>query len=59
MRCLRRFAGWVAVLVAVSMIASTAISALLTLTNPPGLRHLAISIGTDQLFTLFFAGWFG
>jgi hypothetical protein len=55
-RCLRRFAGWVAVSVAASMIASTAISVLLTLNNPPGLHHLAIGIGTDQLFTLFFAG---
>jgi hypothetical protein len=55
-RCLRRFAGWVVVSVAASMVAATAVSVLLTLNNPPGLRHVAISIGTDQLFTLFFAG---
>lgn len=55
-RCLRRFAGWVTASVAAGMVTATAISVLLTLNNPPGLRHLAISIGSDQLFTLFFAG---
>lgn len=54
--CLRRFAGWVMASVAASMLAATAISVVLTLNNPPGMRHLAISIGTDQIFTLFFAG---
>ncbi|EWS62519.1 hypothetical protein Y695_04255 [Hydrogenophaga sp. T4] len=29
---------------------------LLTLHNPPGLRHLALGIGSDHLFTFFFAG---
>ncbi len=55
-RCLRRFAGWVMTSVAASMVAATAVSVVLTLNNPPGMRHLAISIGTDQIFTLFFAG---
>lgn len=55
-RCPRRFAGWVMVSVAASMIAVTAVSVVLTLNNPPGMRHLAISIGSDQVFTLFFAG---
>ena len=55
-RCLRRFAGWVSVSVAASMVAATATSVVLTFHNPPGARHLAISFGTDQVFTLFFAG---
>lgn len=55
-RCLRRFAGWVMLSVAASMVAATAVSVVLTLNNPPGMRHLAISIGSDQVFTLFFAG---
>ena len=55
-RCLQRFAGWVMASVAAGMVAATAISVVLTLNNPPGMRHLAISIGTDQIFTLFFAG---
>ena len=24
--------------------------------NPPGMRHLSVSFGSDQVFTLFFAG---
>lgn len=55
-RYLRRFAGWVMVSVIASVISSAAISALLTIYNPPTMRHLAIGIGSDQLFTLFFAG---
>ncbi len=55
-RCLRRFAGWVMASVATGMVTATAISVLLTINNPPGLRHLAISVGSDQVFTLFFAG---
>lgn len=54
-RCLRRFAGWVAVSVAAGIVASTAISVLLTLPNAPGARHLAIGVGSDQLFMLLFA----
>lgn len=54
--CLRRFAGWVTVSVFAAIIVSAAISVMLTLNNPPGLRHLAIGIGSDQVFTLFFAG---
>lgn len=53
---LRRFAGWVAASVAAGIVAQSAISVALTLNNPPGMRHLAISIGSDQLFALFFAG---
>lgn len=55
-RCLRRFAGWVMVSVAAGFVASTALSVLLTLHNPPGMRHVALSIGSDQIFTLLFAG---
>ena len=55
-RCLRRFAGWVMASVAAGMATATAISVLLTINNPPGMRHLAISVGSDQVFTLFFAG---
>lgn len=53
---LRRFAGWVAASAAAAIFAETAISIVLTLQNPPGMRHLVISFGSDQLFTLFFAG---
>jgi hypothetical protein len=55
-RCLQRFAGWVMASVAASMVAGSIISVLLTLNNPPGMRQLVISVGTDQIFTLFFAG---
>lgn len=55
-RLLQRFAGWVAWAALASMLAASATSVLLTLNNPPGLRHLAIGIGSDQVFTLFFAG---
>ena len=53
---LRRFAGWVVASVAAGIVAQSAISVVLTLNNPPGMRHLAISVGSDQLFMLFFAG---
>ena len=55
-RCLRRFAGWVMVSVAVGLVASAVLSVLLTLHNPPGMRHVAVGLGSDQIFTLFFAG---
>lgn len=54
--CLRRFAGWTMGSVGATIVAGAAASVLLTLNNAPGLRHLALSIGTDQLFLLFFAG---
>lgn len=53
---LGRFAGWVAWAALASMLASSATSVLLTLNNPPGQRHLAVGIGSDLVFTLFFAG---
>jgi hypothetical protein len=53
---LGRFAGWVAWAALASMLASSAASVLLTLHNPPGQRHLSVGIGSDQVFTLFFAG---
>lgn len=53
---LRRFAGWVAWAALASLLASSASSVVLTLNNPPGMRHLAVSIGSDHVFTLFFAG---
>jgi hypothetical protein len=53
---LGRFAGWVAWAALASMLARSATSVLLTLNNPPGLRHLSVGIGSDHVFTLFFAG---
>ena len=53
---LGRFAGWVAWAALASMLAGSATSVLLTLNNPPGQRHLSISIGSNHVFTLFFAG---
>lgn len=53
---LRRFAGWVAWAALASMLASSATSVLLTLNNPPGQRHLSLGVGSDHVFTLFFAG---
>ena len=53
---LRRFAGWVAWAALAALLSGSACSVLLTLNNPPGQRHLSISIGSDHVFTLFFAG---
>lgn len=53
---LRRFACWVAAAAFAALLASAATSVLLTLHNPPGMRHLAIGIGSNHVFTLFFAG---
>jgi hypothetical protein len=53
---LRNFAGWVLGSVVASIVAMTAVSALLTMNNPPGMRQLTVSVGSDQVFTLFFAG---
>lgn len=55
-RCLQRFAGWVMVSVGAGFVASVALSVLLTLHNPPGMRHVAIGISSNLIFTLFFAG---
>lgn len=54
-RCLRRFAGWVIVSVVAGIIAGAPLSVLLTLNNPATMRHLAIGISSNHLFTLFFA----
>jgi hypothetical protein len=53
---LRRFAGWVASAALAAIVASAATSVLLTMHNPPGMRQLAIGVGSNHLFTLFFAG---
>lgn len=53
--CLRRFAGWVAAAALGAIVAGAGVSVLLTLHNPPGLRHLAVGIGSNHVFTLFFA----
>ena len=53
--CLRRFAGWVAASVAAAMLASTGLSVLLTINNPPGMRQLVIGVGSNEVFTLSFA----
>lgn len=53
---LRRFAGWVAWAALAALLAGVATSVLLTLHNPPGQRQLAIGVGSDHVFTLFFAG---
>jgi hypothetical protein len=52
---LRRFAGWVAAAALGAIVASAAVSVVLTLNNPPGMRQLAVGIGSNQVFTLFFA----
>ncbi len=52
---LRRFAGWAAAAALAAILAGMAISVLLTLNNPPGTRHLAISFSSNQFVTLFFA----
>ncbi|MCZ4306165.1 DUF2975 domain-containing protein [Zoogloeaceae bacterium G21618-S1] len=53
---LRRFAGRVAASVAVGMLCSTALSVVLTLGNPPGMRQVAIGVGSNEVFMLLFAG---
>lgn len=54
--CLRRFAAWVAASVAAGMLGNTAISVLITMLNPPGMRQLVVGIGSEQIFALLFAG---
>ncbi len=53
---LRRFAAWVMASALASMLTGPAMSVVLTLHNPPGMRHLAIALSSDYLFTLLFAG---
>lgn len=55
-RRLRNFAGWVLGSVVAGIVATAAITAVLTMNNPPGMRHLAVSVGSDQVFMLLFAG---
>jgi hypothetical protein len=50
---LRRFAGWAAALAAI--VAGTVVSILLTLNNAPGMRHIALGVSSNHVFTLFFA----
>jgi len=52
---LRRFAGWVAAAALAAIVAAALTSVLLTLHNPPGARHVAIGLSSNQVFTLFFA----
>ncbi len=53
---LRRFAGWIMVSLVLGLCAGPALSVLLTANNPPGMHQLAVGIGSNQVFTLFFAG---
>jgi Protein of unknown function (DUF2975) len=53
---LRHMAAWVAAAALAALLAAAGVSVLLTLHQPPGARHVALAIGSDQLFTLFFAG---
>jgi len=55
-RCLRRFAGWVALSVVARVVAGAALSVVLTITNPAGMKHLAIGVSSDSLLALLFAG---
>lgn len=55
-RGLSRFAAWALASALTSIVAGAAISVALTLNNPAGMRHLAIGIGSDQVFMVFFAG---
>lgn len=52
---LRRFAGWVAAAALGAIVAGAVTSVLLTLHNPPGMRHLAVGVSSSQVLTLFFA----
>ncbi len=55
-RGLSRFAAWALASAVASIVAGAAISVALTLNNPVGMRHLAIGIGSDQIFMVFFSG---
>lgn len=52
---LRRFAGWMALSVMASVVVAALLSAVLTMNNPPGMRHLAVSVGSPHVFMLFFS----
>lgn len=52
---LRRFAGWMAGAALAAIVAGAVTSVLLTLHNPPGMRHLAVGVSSSQVLTLFFA----
>lgn len=52
---LRRFAGWVAAAALAAIVAGMVVSVLLTLNNAPGMRHIAVGISSNHVFTLFFA----
>jgi hypothetical protein len=52
---LRRFASWVAAAALGAIVSGAITSVLLTLHNPPGMRHLSIGVGSSQVLTLFFA----
>jgi hypothetical protein len=54
--CLKRFAGWTMASVIAGVPAATAIAIVISLNNPPGLQQLVVSIGSDQVLLLFFAG---
>lgn len=54
-RYLRQFAGWSVASAAANIICKACVSMAITVQNLPGQRMLAIGIGTDQLFLLFFA----
>ncbi|MFV0664870.1 DUF2975 domain-containing protein [Denitromonas sp.] len=53
---LSRFAGRVAASVAVGMLCSTVLSVVLTVNNPPGMRQVAIGVGSNEILSLLFAG---
>lgn len=53
---LRRFAGWVAAAALGALLAGPITSVVLTWHNPPGMRQLVVGIGSNELFTFFFAG---
>lgn len=53
--CLRRFAACMGGSALAGVVTGPVLSALLSWGNPPGLRHLAVGVGSDQLFTLLFA----
>ena len=55
-RRLRQFASWALASVLASVGVASALSVVLTLENPVGMRHLALGLGTDQVFSVFFAG---
>lgn len=52
---LRRFAGWSVASAGANIVCGALVSIMVTLQNAPGHRMLAIGIGSDQIFLLFFA----